>query len=63
MVDDLFTDNFVHDENWQQAQTYLTTAQIMDTIVISGFYLLVSSMLNVARTPLESGPDSLPAHF
>ena len=37
--------------------------QLMDAIVICGFYGLVSAILNVARTPLEPGSDHLPQHF
>ena len=63
MVDALFRDNDLDDRLWIRAQSILSFEQIMDTIVISGFYGLISAVLNVARTSLEPGSDNLPEHF
>lgn len=63
IVDSLVDDNNLDDPLIQTASAQLTMEQLMDTVVITGFYSLVSAMLNVARTPLEEGNDNLPNHF
>ena len=63
LVDALYRNNDLDDEEWVRAQAALSTDQIMEVILISGFYGLISAVLNVARTPLEPGSDSLPTHF
>ena len=63
MVDGLYRDNDLDDGVWARAQAVFSDDQIMDVILISGFYGLISAVLNVARTPLEPGSDSLPKHF
>ena len=63
MVDGLYRDNDLDDGVWARAQAAFSNDQIMDVILICGFYGLVSAVLNVARTPLEPGSDSLPKHF
>jgi alkylhydroperoxidase family enzyme len=63
MVDALYRDNDIDDRLWPQVTEKLTDEQFMDVIVVSGFYSLVSSVLNVARTTLEPGDADLPAHF
>ena len=63
LVDALFRKNDVDDRVWALARAGLSIGQLMDAIVICGFYGLVSTVLNVARTPLEPGGDNLPQHF
>ena len=63
MVDRLYRDNDLDDGVWARAQAAFSNDQIMDAILICGFYGLISAVLNVARTPLEPGSDSLPKHF
>ena len=63
MVDGLHRDNDLDDGVWQRAQSVFSNDQIMDVILICGFYGLISTVLNLARTPLEPGSDSLPKHF
>ena len=63
MVDALYRDNDLDDDLWGRAQAAFSTGQIMDTILICGFYGLISAVLNVARTELEPGSDNLPRRF
>ncbi|MDE0062028.1 MAG: carboxymuconolactone decarboxylase family protein [Gammaproteobacteria bacterium] len=63
MVDGLYRDNNLDDSLWARAQVLFSNDQIMDVILICGFYGLISAVLNVARTSLEPGSDSLPEHF
>ena len=63
VVDALYRNNDLDDEVWALAQAAFSTEQIMDVILICGFYGLISAVLNVARTPLEPGIDSLASHF
>lgn len=63
MVDELYEKNDVDDELWARARAALSTQQILDVILICGFYGLISAVTNVARTSLEAGGDSLPEHF
>ena len=63
LADALFRKNDIDDRLWALARAELSTVQLMDTIVICGFYGLVSAVLNVARTPLEPGSDHLPPCF
>ena len=63
MVDALYRDNDLDDDLWGRAQVVFSTEQIMDAILICGFYGLISAVLNVARTELEPGSDNLPERF
>ena len=63
MVDALYRSNDLDDDVWARAQTALSTEQIMDVIVICGFYGLISAVLNVAKTRLEPGKVNLAEHF
>ena len=63
MVDALYRDNDLDDDLWGRAQVVFSSEQIMDTILICGFYGLISAVLNVARTELEPGSDNLPERF
>ena len=63
LVDRLYRDNDLDDGLWARAQAVFSNDQIMDAILICGFYGLISAVLNVARTPLEPGSDALPKHF
>ena len=63
MVDGLYQGNDLEDGLWARAQAAFSNEQIMDVILICGFYGLISAVLNVARTPLEPGSDSLPKRF
>lgn len=63
LIDALFRKNDIDDRVWALARMEFSIEQLMDAIVIGGFYGLVSAILNVARTPLEPGSDHLPQHF
>ena len=63
MVDALFRHDDLDDDLWARAQVAFSTEQIMDAILICGFYGLISAILNVARTELEPGSDNLPKRF
>lgn len=63
MVDALYRNNDLDDDVWALAQAVLSTEQIMDVILICGFYGLIAAVLNVARTPLEPGSVCLPMQF
>ena len=63
MADGLYVQNDLSNDIWNRAQALLTMLQIMDVIIVSGFYNLVSAMLNVAKTRLEVGEENLPDHF
>lgn len=63
IMDGLYRDNDLDDGLWARAQAVFSNDQIMDVILICGFYGLISAVLNVARTRLEPGSDSLPRRF
>ena len=63
LIDALYRNNDLDDQEWGRAQSAFTIEQIMEVVVIGGFYGLISAILNVARTPLEPRSDSLPRHF
>ena len=64
LIDALFRKNDIIDDRvWALARAGLSIGQLMDAIVICGFYGLVSTVLNVARTPLEPDGDHRPRHF
>ena len=63
MVDALYGGNDLEDRLWVLAKASFSNDQIMDVVLICGFYGMISAVLNVARTPLEPGGDSLAKHF
>ena len=63
LVDDLHRTNGLTDDTWARVHTHLGTRPMMDAVVTTGFYGLISFILNTARTRLEPGDVRLPARF
>jgi alkylhydroperoxidase family enzyme len=53
MVDELCGDNVVSDSTWASLANRWSEAELLDLLVLAGFYRLVSGMLNSAGVPLE----------
>jgi alkylhydroperoxidase family enzyme len=53
MVDELCTDNLVSETTWQALATRWNEEQLLELLVLAGFYRLVSGLLNSAGVALE----------
>ena len=65
MVDELCDDDMVSEDTWERLRTRWTDAQLLELLVLAGYYRLVSGMLNsvgVAIEPTTAGwPDGVAA--
>ena len=55
LADELHDTNFVSDERWQALATTYTEAQLVQAVLLVGYYHCVSFALNAFRVPLEPG--------
>ena len=53
MSDELCADDIVSDETWRELSAKWSDAQLLELLVLAGYYRLVSGMLNSAGVPLE----------
>lgn len=60
MADELAEDDCVTDETWSGLAGRWTTAQLVELLVVAGFYRLVSGLLNSAGVQLEDGVPGFP---
>ena len=61
MVDDLCDDDVVSDETWARLAARWSPEQLLDLLVLAGYYRLVSGLLNSAGVALEKGTGGWPA--
>ena len=61
MADELADDDCVGDETWAALAASWTDAQLIELLVIAGFYRLVSGFLNSTGVPLDNGVPSWPS--
>lgn len=55
MVDELYEGNAVSDETWNSLGARWAPGQLVELIVLAGFYWMVSGLLNSCRVELEPG--------
>ncbi len=60
-VDDLCADDVVSQPVWDRAALRWTEEQLLELLVLAGFYRLVSGLLNSAGVALEPGTPGWPA--
>ena len=60
LVDELCDEDFVSDATWQALSTRWTDAELLELLVLTGFYRLVSGMLNSVGVALEPGTPGWP---
>jgi alkylhydroperoxidase family enzyme len=53
MVDELCTDDMVSDATWRSLASRWSDAQLLELLVLTGYYRLVSGLLNSAAVALE----------
>ena len=67
LVDELCNENIVSEGTWQALKARWTDAELLELLVLAGFYRLVSGMLNsvgVALEPFVSGwPDGVAGRY
>jgi 4-carboxymuconolactone decarboxylase len=60
MVDDLCDDDVVSEATWQRLRARWDEAQLLELLVLTGYYRLVSGMLNSAGVALEPATPGWP---
>lgn len=60
MADDLSADDCVSDTTWDALAERWTEAELVEWLVVAGFYRLVSGFLNSAGVRLDSGVPGFP---
>ncbi|HYD09230.1 MAG TPA: hypothetical protein VEA78_03930 [Acidimicrobiales bacterium] len=55
MVDALHADADVDDELWATLRSHFSEAQVLDLLLLAGWYHAISYAANAARVPLEDG--------
>lgn len=60
MADDLSTDDCVSDATWAALSTRWSDAELVELLVVAGFYRLVSGFLNSAGVQLDDGVPGFP---
>jgi 4-carboxymuconolactone decarboxylase len=61
MADDLSTDDCVSDDTWSTLATRWSDAELVELLVVAGFYRLVSGFLNSAGVQLDDGVPGFPS--
>jgi alkylhydroperoxidase family enzyme len=62
LVDELCDTDSVGDETWQRLAIRWSDAEMLELLVLAGYYRLVSGMLNSVRVALEPGTPGWPEH-
>ena len=60
LADELCADNDVSDATWSRLQQRWSEAQLLDLLVLAGFYRLVSGFLRSVRVQREPGTPGFP---
>jgi 4-carboxymuconolactone decarboxylase len=61
LADDLADDDCVRDETWSALASRWSDAELVELLVVAGFYRLVSGFLNSAGVQLDDGVPGFPA--
>lgn len=61
LVDELFETDQVRDQTWQRLQSEWSDTEMLELLVLTGFYRMVSGMLNAVGVPLEPDASGWPA--
>ena len=62
MVDELCADDVVSESTWGALRQRWDETQVLELLVLAGYYRLVSGMLNSVRVALEPATPGWPAH-
>jgi 4-carboxymuconolactone decarboxylase len=60
LADELSDEDCVSDATWATLRERWSTAQLVELLVLAGYYRLVSGFLNSARVPLDEGVPGFP---
>ncbi len=60
LADDLCTNNVASDETWTALRSQWSDAQLVELVVVGGFYRLVSGFLNTMGVQLDEGVPTWP---
>jgi alkylhydroperoxidase family enzyme len=60
LADDLAADDCVSDATWAELATRWSDAQLVELLIVAGFYRLVSGFLNSAGVQLDEGVPGFP---
>jgi alkylhydroperoxidase family enzyme len=60
MVDEICADNIVSDRTWQALAARWSEPQLLELVVLTGYYRLVSGLLNSAGVALEAHTPGWP---
>lgn len=60
-ADELCATNDVSDATWKELEGHFGPAEVVELLVVAGFYRLVSGYLRAARVPLDDGVPGWPA--
>ena len=60
MADDLCADDCVSDDTWAALAARWSDAELVELLVVAGFYRLVSGFLNSAGVQLDDGVPGFP---
>ena len=63
MVDDLYDENRVADPTWAQLQDRWNKAELLELIMVAGFYWMVAGVLNSAGVEPEADVPGWPANI
>jgi alkylhydroperoxidase family enzyme len=61
LADDLHADDCVSDRTWADLATRWTDAQLVELLIVAGFYRMVSGFLNSTGVQLDDGVPGFPA--
>jgi alkylhydroperoxidase family enzyme len=61
LADELCADNVVTDDTWKMLSTTWSEAQLLELLMLAGYYRLVSGLLNSAGVALEPTTPGWPA--
>jgi alkylhydroperoxidase family enzyme len=59
-ADELSDSNSVGDDTWSRLRERWSPAQLVELLVLAGYYRLVAGFLNSARVPLDDGVPGFP---
>jgi 4-carboxymuconolactone decarboxylase len=61
LADDLAADDCVSDETWAELASRWNVAELVELLIVAGFYRLVSGFLNSAGVQLDPGVPGFPS--
>jgi 4-carboxymuconolactone decarboxylase len=61
LADDLATDDCVGDETWSALRVRWNDAELVELLIVAGFYRMVSGFLNSAGVQLDPGVPGFPS--